>query len=261
MPLSAINEIGLKHWWISQQFISRDLTPAARMGHIVHSTNATTGNLITRITLWNIAHRVGRSAGSTTSGIVPFPIPPTLIALFHNSRDSLSGGPFGTGWSWPLDESITEEGGTLNCVHRDGSGAEYFYTSIGSGQFTSPASMPTRLVKQGGQWYLLDMHAHTLRTFNTAGKIIEFADANRNLYRIKRDGSNLITSVVNVRSDGTEGTIADDFIYTTGKLTQFGLKAAAVKFTLAYTSGKLTTITLNDGTTIGLAYTGDKVNT
>ncbi|MGH9958871.1 MAG: DUF6531 domain-containing protein, partial [Pyrinomonadaceae bacterium] len=165
------------------------------------------------------------------------------ITRTYNSKKQ-SAGLFGYGWSSILDESITTYGTTLMRLSMaDGSavyltrpsGASTVYTS------THPANY-AQVVKNVDNTYTLTFKDGRVHQFNTAGKLVSFADQNGNAISLTYNGSGNPVTI----TDASGRTVNLTYNGYTKIATMSDSLGTIATYTHAF-MGRLTSVTYADG--------------
>ncbi|MHA2609691.1 MAG: DUF6531 domain-containing protein [bacterium JZ-2024 1] len=158
---------GLKPFY---NFWQMGLTPAREVGGVDLFLNTATGNLLARIHLFAPSHRV-----------------PLSIALHYNAMDNFVGF-FGQNITSILDESLTEDPGTGNVVHRDETGALHLFTRNPDGSYNHPPGIYNTLTKNPDSTFDLKIKGGLTKRFVPPHlKLVRQSDRNGNAWVIERD--------------------------------------------------------------------------
>jgi hypothetical protein len=157
----------MKAFW---NYWQKALTPSRDIGRADLLVNTATGNLIARLHLLSLAHRV-----------------PFSLDLYYNARDNFTG-LFGKNITSLLDESLSEDPGTGDVTHRDATGAIHLYTRNPDGSYTHPPGIYNTLTRNpDGTFDLKVKGAATLRFGAGHLKLIRARDRNGNAWVIERN--------------------------------------------------------------------------
>ena len=206
---------------------------------------------------------------------LPFggPAPGFALERSYNSDDN-SPGPFGTGWSFSLGDSLTAASdGSL--VLRRGSGRTDRFAASPSGSIIALTSTSDTVTSNGDGTYILRASGSAAsRTFSSDGRLLSIQDGSATRVALEYNGANQLSVAryrgrpINLSYDenGRVNTVADSegrtvsYSYTAdGRLeSQTNADGQAVKYRYD-DAGRLTAVSFNGGTT-SFSYAGDAAN-
>ncbi|WP_203758016.1 beta-1,3-glucanase family protein [Cellulomonas chitinilytica] len=163
--------------------------------------------------------------------VIDFPVPwsPNL-ALTYNSRDTRAG-PFGSGWSSSLTESVTEnDDGSASVRWPDGSTVDY---AVGQDDgYVTPQGIDATLTRTSAGW-TTSRPDGSGESFDNAGRVLSFRDPDGRVVTVTRAWSGQVQTI-----NGAGG----------------------YALTLASSGdGRITSATSSDGRTATLTYDGDRL--
>jgi RHS repeat-associated protein len=125
--------------------------------------------------------------------------PPLVVSRTYNSQDPRTAGAFGTGWTTPLDQRITEDGdGSGNVVATLATGLELRFGRNPDGTFAPPPGVNLTLVRSASEWTLRDAKG-TRRTFDLGGRLLKITDASGNTQSVVYQGTS--TEINKIKDD------------------------------------------------------------
>ncbi len=124
-------------------------------------------------------------------------IPLNLTRTYNSMSASMSAatdGPFGFGWSFPYDMSLTFPDSTHVVVNQE-NGSQVIFTEQSGATYTAPPRVTATLVHNGdGSWTFVRRHKDTF-SFNSSGRLTQEQDLNGYVTALAYDGSDQLTTV------------------------------------------------------------------
>lgn len=153
---------------------------------------------------------------------------PLDLTRTYNSLSATADGPFGFGWSFPYDMSLSFPDATHAVVNQE-NGSQVTFTEQSGGAYTAPPRVTATLVhNEDGSWTFVRRHRDTF-SFNGSGKLTQEKDLNGYVTALTYNGS------------GQLATVTDP---------------AGRKLNFAYTGNRITSVTDPMGRVVTYAYDG-----
>jgi RHS repeat-associated protein len=112
----------------------------------------------------------------------------------YNSMSAATDGPFGFGWSFPYDMSLSFPDPT-HVVVNQGNGAQVTFTEQSGGVYAAPPRVTATLVHNGdGSWTFVRRHKDTF-SFDSGGLLTQEKDLNGYVTTLAHNGSGQLTTV------------------------------------------------------------------
>jgi RHS repeat-associated protein len=112
----------------------------------------------------------------------------------YNSMSAATDGPFGFGWSFSYDMSLSFPDATHVVVNQE-NGSQVTFTEQSGGTYTAPPRVTATLVhNEDGSWTFVRRHRDTF-SFNGSGKLTQEKDLNGYVTALAYNGSGQITTV------------------------------------------------------------------
>jgi RHS repeat-associated protein len=112
----------------------------------------------------------------------------------YNSSAAATDGPFGFGWSFPYDMSLSFPDATHVVVNQE-NGSQVTFTEQSGGVYTAPPRVTAALVHNGdGSWTFVRRHKDTF-SFDSSGRLTQEKDLNGYVTAVVHNGSGQLTDV------------------------------------------------------------------
>jgi RHS repeat-associated protein len=119
---------------------------------------------------------------------------PLDLTRTYNSMSAATDGPFGFGWSFSYDMSLSFPDATHVVVNQE-NGSQVTFTEQSGGTYTAPPRVTATLVhNEDGSWTFVRRHRDTF-SFNGSGKLTQEKDLNGYVTALAYNGSGQITTV------------------------------------------------------------------
>lgn len=200
----------------------------------------------------NLQYRTARPINTATGAeseafrdaSYPGPGIPFTFTRFYTSLDT-TGGPFGVGWTFAYNSSLTEGATTGEVDVRAESGAHAVFTRNADGTYAAPPAVTSTLARTADGWVLTAPDGHTLE-FDAAGQVSAIKDRSGMGVTVAHDAGRLASV-----TDAAGRTVT--FTWTGDRITRMTL-ADGRRVVYGYTDGRLTSVTDLRGKTTELAW-------
>ncbi len=119
---------------------------------------------------------------------------PLDLTRTYNSMSAATDGPFGFGWSFPYDMSLSFPDATHVVVNQE-NGSQVTFTEQSGGTYTAPPRVTATLVhNEDGSWTFVRRHRDTF-SFDSSGKLTQEKDLNGYVTALVYNGSGQLTTV------------------------------------------------------------------
>ncbi len=154
---------------------------------------------------------------------------PLDLTRTYNSMSAATDGPFGFGWSFPYDMSLSFPDATHVVVNQE-NGSQVTFTEQSGGTYTAPPRVTAALVhNEDGSWTFVRRHSDTF-SFDSSGRLTQERDLNGYVTALAYNGS------------GQLATVTDP---------------SGRKLTFAYTGDHISSVTDPLGRVVRYAYDGE----
>lgn len=154
---------------------------------------------------------------------------------------------FGALWRSNFHHKLEVAANAKSALLSRGDGSVLNFSGNGAGIFTSAGDNPHKLVSITGGYRFSDVFSGVLETFDSAGNLVGFADADGNALAFVYSADELVS----VQS--TEGRTIR-FVYNTGRITQIVGADSGVVVAAYDAASNLTSLTWPDGKASGFVY-------
>jgi RHS repeat-associated protein len=119
---------------------------------------------------------------------------PLDLTRTYNSMSAATDGPFGFGWSFPYDMSLSFPDSTHVVVNQE-NGSQVTFAEQSGGTYTAPPRVTATLVHNGdGSWTFVRRHNDTF-SFDSSGRLTQESDLNGYLTALAYNGAGQLETV------------------------------------------------------------------